>query len=157
MFNSFKNINFRDKIAISGVTVLGIGISLLIFTFASAYGFLTDSFQVISTQDLVQSFGEALGPLIAAAIRVMYLGVMGWIGSLITIRGVTIIANTPKAEIGAVQKPQVPSQKLQPQQAKAKPEREAEPEVKTAEPELVVIPLEEMEQQQTPQNSQASP
>jgi hypothetical protein len=157
MFNSFKNINFRDKIAISGITVLGIGISLLIFTFASAYGFLTDSFQVISTQDLVQSFGEALGPLIATAIRVMYLGVMGWIGSLITIRGVTIIANTPKAEIGAMQKPQAPPQKPMPQQAKAKPEREAEPEVKTAEPELVVIPLEEMEQQQTPQKSQASP
>ena len=157
MFNSFKNINFRDKIAISGITVLGIGISLLIFTFASAYGFLTDSFQVISTQDLVQSFGEALGPLIATAIRVMYLGVMGWIGSLITIRGVTIIANTPKAEIGAMQKPQAPPQKPQPQQAKAKPEREAAPEVKSAEPELVVIPLEEMEQQQTPQNSQASP
>ena len=157
MFNSFKNINFRDKIAISGITVLGIGIALLIFTFASAYGFLTDSFQVISTQDLVQSFGEALGPLIATAIRVMYLGVMGWIGSLITIRGVTIIANTPKTEIGAMQKPQAPPQKPQPQQAKAKPEREAEPEVKTAEPELVVIPLEEMEQQQTPQNSQASP
>jgi hypothetical protein len=157
MFNSFKNINFRDKIAISGITVLGIGISLLIFTFASAYGFLTDSFQVISTQDLVQSFGEALGPLIATAIRVMYLGVMGWIGSLITIRGVTIIANTPKAEIGVMQKPQAPPQKPMPQQAKAKPEREAEPEVKTAEPELVVIPLEEMEQQQTPQNSQASP
>ena len=157
MFNSFKNINFRDKIAISGITVLGIGISLLIFTFASAYGFLTDSFQVISTQDLVQSFGEALGPLIATAIRVMYLGVMGWIGSLITIRGVTIIANTPKAEIGAMQKPQAPPQKPMPQQAKAKPEREAAPEVKSAEPELVVIPLEEMEQQQTPQKSQASP
>ena len=157
MFNSFKNINFRDKIAISGITVLGIGIFLLIFTFASAYGFLTESFQVISTQDLVQSFGEALGPLIATAIRVMYLGVMGWIGSLITIRGVTIIANTPKAEIGAMQKPQAPPQKPMPQQAKAKPEREAAPEVKSAEPELVVIPLEEMEQQQTPQNSQASP
>ena len=157
MFNSFKNINFRDKIAISGITVLGIGISLLIFTFASAYGFLTDSFQVISTQDLVQSFGEALGPLIATAIRVMYLGVMGWIGSLITIRGVTIIANTPKAEIGAMPKPQAPPQKPMPQQAKAKPEKEAAPEVKSAEPELVVIPLEEMEQQQTPQKSQASP
>ena len=157
MFGSFKNINFRDKIALSGVTVLGIGIALLIFTFASAFGFLTDSFQVISTQDLVQSFGDALGPLIGAAIRIMYLGVMGWIGSLITIRGVTIIANTPKAEVGAVQKPQAPPQKPMPQMAKAKPVKEAEPEVKTSEPELVVIPLEEMEQQQTPQSSQASP
>ena len=149
--------NFRDKIALSGVTVLAIGIILLIFTFLSAYGFLTQSLNIIASEDLVRTFGEALAPLIATCIRVMYLGVMGWIGSLITIRGVTIIANTPKAEIGAVQKPQAPPQKPQPQQAKAKPEREAEPEVKTAEPELVVIPLEEMEQQHTPQNSQASP
>jgi hypothetical protein len=154
----FKNINFRDKIAISGVTVLGIGIALLIFTFVSAYGFLTEGLQIISTQDLVQTFGEALGPLIATSIRVMYLGVMGWIASLITIRGVTIMNNAPKAEMGVTQ-PQAPQQKPQPQpqQVKAKPEKEAKPEVKSVEPELVVIPLEEMEQeQQTPQESQAS-
>jgi hypothetical protein len=154
----FKNINFRDKIAISGVTVLGIGIALLIFTFVSAYGFLSEGWQIISTQDLVQTFGEALGPLIATSIRVMYLGVMGWIGSLITIRGVTIMNNAPKAEVGVTQTPRMPQQKPQPQpqQPKAKPEKEAKPEVNPVEPELVVIPLEEMEQQQTPQEPQAS-
>lgn len=155
----FKNKNFRDKIAISGVTVLSIGIAMLIFTFVSAYGFLTEGLQIISTQDLVQTFGGALGPLIATSIRVMYLGVMGWISSLITIRGVTIMNNAPKAEVGATQTPQVPQQKPQPQPqpAKAKPEKESKPEVKPVEPELVVIPLEEMEQQQTTQESQASP
>jgi len=154
----FKNKNFRDKIAISGVTVLGIGIALLILTFVSAYGFLSEGLQIISTQDLVQTFGEALGPLIATSIRVMYLGVMGWIGSLITIRGVTIMNNAPKAEVGVTQTPQMPQQKPQPQpqQPKAKPEKEAKPEVNPVEPELVVIPLEEMEQQQTPQEPQAS-
>ncbi|MCJ7561005.1 hypothetical protein MUO79_10380, partial [Candidatus Bathyarchaeota archaeon] len=118
----------------------------------------SEGLQIISTQDLVQTFGEALGPLIATSIRVMYLGVMGWIGSLITIRGVTIMNNAPKAEMGVTQ-PQAPQQKSQPQpqQVKAKPEKEAKPEVKSVEPELVVIPLEEMEQeQQTPLESQAS-
>ena len=76
MFNSLKG-----KIAFSGFTVLAIGVGLLIFTFFSAYGFLTAGISPISTQDLIQTFGEALGPLIAAAIQVMYLGVMGWIGS----------------------------------------------------------------------------
>ena len=153
----FKNKNFRDKIAISGVTVLSIGIALLIFTFASAYGLLAGDLQIISTQDLVQTFGGALGPLIATSIRVMYLGVMGWIGSLITIRGVTIMNNAPKAETGVTQPTQVPQQKPQPQLAKTKPEKEAKPEMKPAEPELVVIPLEEMEQQQqAPQESRAS-
>ena len=137
----FKNL--RDKIAISGITVLCIGVALLIITFVSAYGFLTADLSPISTQDLVQTFGEALGPLIAAAIHIMYLGVMGWIGSLITIRGVTLMTNAPKAETtSTAQTPQVPPQKVQqqPQQSKAKPETE-----------LIVIPLEEMEQQQPTQ------
>ena len=154
----FKNINFRDKIALSGVTVLAIGIALLIFTFASAFGFLSEGWQILSTQDLVQTFGEALGPLIATSIRVMYLGVMGWIGSLITIRGVTIMNNAPKADASVAQAPPIAQQKPQPQpqQAKPKPEKEVKPEAKPVEPELVVIPLEEMEQQQASQEPQAS-
>ena len=43
--------NFRDKIALSGITVLMIGITLLIFTFVSAYGFLTAGLSIIATQD----------------------------------------------------------------------------------------------------------
>jgi len=136
--------NFRDKIALSGITVLGIGVALLIFTFFSAYGFLTAGLSPISTQDLVQTFGEALGPLIAAAIHLMYLGVMGWVSSLITIRGVTIMTQSHKVETELTQPPQTPQQKLEPQKAKAKPEKE-KPEAKPIEPEMIVIPLEEME------------
>ena len=136
--------NFRDKIALSGITVLGIGVALLIFTFFSAYGFLTAGLSPISTQDLVQTFGEALGPLIAAAIHLMYLGVMGWVSSLITIRGVTIMTQSHKVETELTQSPQTPQQKLEPQKAKAKPEKE-KPEAKPIDPEMIVIPLEEME------------
>ncbi|MEM3378059.1 MAG: hypothetical protein QXV09_07715 [Candidatus Bathyarchaeia archaeon] len=93
--------NFRDKVAFSGITVLFIGIALLIFTFFSAYGFLTERIMPLSAQDLTQTFGEALGPLIAAAIHIMYLGVMGWVGSLITIRGVTLLINAAKNEAAA--------------------------------------------------------
>jgi hypothetical protein len=149
---------FRDKIALSGITVLGIGVALLIFTFFSAYALLTADLSPISTQDLVQSFGEALGPLIAAAIHIMYLGVMGWVSSLITIRGVTIMTHAPKAGMAVPQAPktpQTPQQKPQPQlqKAKAKPEKE----VKPSEPELIVIPLEEMETQpQAPQKTKRS-
>jgi hypothetical protein len=140
---------FRDKIALSGITVLCIGVALLIFTFFSAYGLLTADLSPISTQDLVQTFGEALGPLIAAAIHIMYLGVMGWIASLITIRGVTILTHVPQPP----QKPQSPQQSLQqkpqpqPQNVKAAPEKKKAPDTKPSEPEMMVIPLEEMEQQ----------
>jgi hypothetical protein len=145
--------NFRDRITLFGITVLSLGLGLLVFTFVSAYGFVSENLQMFSSQDLAQTFGETLAPLIAASIRIMYLGVMGWIGSLVTIRGVTILANVPKPEAGVTQS-QVLPQKLQPQQqTKAKVEKEAKPEAKRAEPELVVIPLEQVERQQ---NSRAS-
>ena len=142
---------FRDKIAFSGITVLCIGVALLIFTFFSAYGFLTTDLSPISTQELMQAFGAALGPLIAAAIHLIYLGVMGWISSLITIRGVTIITHSPKAGMVVAQKLQIP------QKVKSNHKKFAKPSTVTAEPEMIVIPLEEMEPQpQTRQKSKAS-
>jgi hypothetical protein len=136
---------FRDRIALSGVTVLFIGVALLIFTFFSAYALLTADLSPISTQDLVQTFGESLGPLIAAAIHIMYLGIMGWVSSLITIRGVAIVTHVPQPP----QKPQPETPQThqsQTQNVKATPANK-KPAAKPSEPEMVVIPLEEMEQQ----------
>lgn len=141
--------NFRDKIALSGITVLMIGVALLIGTFLSAYGFLTQSLSIIASQDLVQTFGEALAPLIATCIRIMYLGVMGWTGSLLTIRGVTIITHTPQMPTVVPQKPIPAQQKPLPQKAKAeKPQKETKPEARPSEPEFVAIPSEQVLQPQ---------
>jgi len=146
MFNTF-----RGKIVFSGVTTLSIGLALLIFTFASAYSFLSGGLQIFATTDLAQTFGDSLAPLIATSIRVMYLGAMRWIGSLVTIRGVTIIANTPKPETAENQNPQEtqPETKLQPQMQKTKVGKEVKPEAKSTQPQLLVIPLEEMKQELT--------
>jgi hypothetical protein len=160
--------NFRDKVAISGITVLMIGVALLIFTFLSAYGFLTQALSIIASQDLVQTFGEALAPLIATCIHIMYLGVMGWVGSLLTIRGVTIIAHAPQTPPVVPQKPvaaqpkPLPAEKAKvepqkevkpepkPEVAKPEPKPEAKPEVKPeakpSEPEIIVIPPEQISQ-----------
>jgi hypothetical protein len=143
--------NFRDKITLSGVTMLAIGAALLIFTFISAYGFLTQSLSIIASGDLVGTFGQALAPLIATCIHIMYLGVMGWIGSLLTIRGVTLIANAPKMETVTPQKPAIPQQKPVPQKAKTEPQKETKPETKPSEPEFVVIPPEQVSQPQAEQ------
>jgi hypothetical protein len=152
----FKDL--RDKIAFSGMTVLGIGVALLVVTFFSAYAFLASDLSPISTQDLVQTFGSALGPLVAAAVKIMYLGIMGWISSLITIRGVTIMTHAPKAQVETAESNQVVLQKTMPkaQRKKAKQERTAKPEVTQTEPEMMVIPPEELEQQvQTRQKSRS--
>ncbi|MBS7633367.1 hypothetical protein KEJ15_07125 [Candidatus Bathyarchaeota archaeon] len=150
--------NYRDKIAVSGITVLMIGITLLIFTFISAYGFLTQSLSILASEDLVRTFGEALAPLIATCIRIMYLGIMGWVGSLITIRGVTIIAHTPQPtplpapaapakEVATETKPQPKAQPEKPKVEKPKeekpPEEKPKEVVKPSEPQFVVIPPEE--------------
>jgi len=144
--NMFKN--FRDKIALSGITVLLIGVALLVFTFISAYGFLTQSLSIITSEDLARTFGEALAPLIATSIRIMYLGVMGWIGSLLTIRGVTIIAHIPPiSTVTTPQKLHESQQKPLPQKAREeKSEKETKPEAKPPEQEFVVMPPEQVVQ-----------
>ncbi len=159
--------SFRGKIAFSGVTVLTIGVALLIFTFVSAYGFLTESLNIIATDDLVRTFGEALAPLIGTCIRVMYLGIMGWIGSLVTIRGVTLIANAPKLEapMAAPTSKPTPQPKAVPastpqRPAKSPAPRETKPIPKEQpEPEIIVIPPEEMvvSQPSIEQNQQQPP
>jgi len=37
-------------------------------------------------------FGETLGPLIDTCMKAIYLGIMGWIGSILTRRGVQTIS-----------------------------------------------------------------
>ena len=81
----------RDKTLISGYVTLFIGVALLAFTFVSAYLFLSNDPSITGSPDLVAVFGDALAPLILTCIRVMYLGVMGWIGSMLTIRGVQLV------------------------------------------------------------------
>jgi len=132
---------FRDKVALSGITVLIIGVALLMFTFISAYGFLTQSLSILASQDLVQTFGQALAPLIATCIRVMYLGIMGWIGSLLTIRGITIIAHLPQTTATIQEQPAKPQ--IQPQKAKNnKQPKELANLEESSEPEFMVIPPE---------------
>jgi len=97
------------KTEISGLVILFIGVALLIFTFLNAYWFLAQEIGLIATGDLVKAFGEALAPLIATCIRIMYLGIMGWIGSLLTLRGISLLKqkeSTP--QVNVERKPQKP-------------------------------------------------
>ena len=80
-----------QKFEISAYTVLFTGVALLVFTFINAYMFLIGELDILGSSDMLKAFGESLGPLIVASIRVMFLAVMGWIGSIITIRGVQLL------------------------------------------------------------------
>jgi hypothetical protein len=135
---------FRDKIAFSGIAVLIVGVALLVFTFISAYGFLTQSLSIVPTQDMVSTFGGALAPLITTCIHVMYLGVMGWIGSVVTIRGVTIIAHAPQMQTTIAQKPPEQPQPIKNLNDKKQQKEPEKVEDKQAEPEIIVMLPEEV-------------
>ncbi len=114
---------FRGKIALSGIIVLFIGVGLLIFTFFTAFGFLSESLRLVAYGDFARLFGEALAPLIVACIRVMYIGIMGWIGSILTIRGITIINNLSIAEVRKIivtPKPKAKSEQKEPEKERVK-------------------------------------
>jgi hypothetical protein len=79
-----------EKSEILTYSVLFVGVGLLVFTFFNAYLFLGEKIYLLST-NLIEAFGEAIGPLIETCIRIMYLGIMGWIGSILTLRGIQIV------------------------------------------------------------------
>jgi hypothetical protein len=81
----------EDKAMIISYVILFTGIGLLAFTFISAYIFLISNSSITGSSDIVDLFGSSLAPLIEASIRIMYLGVMGWIGSGLTSRGVHLV------------------------------------------------------------------
>jgi len=108
-----------DRIELSGLVVLFIGVILLAFTFFSAYLFLTGELSIPGTGDLLQSFGEVLGPLIEAIIHVLFLGIMGWIGSIVTIRAVQLLKQDK------MQTTQQNPAQMQQQPAKTEPKQSA--------------------------------
>jgi hypothetical protein len=81
----------KDNALTIAYATLFTGIGLLAITFISAYVFLVSNPSITASSDLVDTFGESLAPLIEASIRIMFLGVMGWIGSILTARGVQLL------------------------------------------------------------------
>jgi len=81
----------KNKAETLGFATLIIGIAMLAFTFISAYLFLGGDLNIVASSNLEGLFGEALAPLTATIIRVMYLGIMGWIGSLLSVRGIQLL------------------------------------------------------------------
>jgi len=78
----------------SGIIILLTGIALLLITFVVACIHLYGDISVLPVPSLMASFGEGLSPLIEAAVRVLYLGLMGWIASIVIAKGVTALLQT---------------------------------------------------------------
>ena len=81
----------KDMTTNIAYAILFVGIGLIAFTFISAYLFLVNDPAITGSSNIVDAFGSALTPLIGASIRIMYLGIMGWIGTGLTARGIQLI------------------------------------------------------------------
>jgi hypothetical protein len=93
--------SIKNKPSIAGAAVLAVGAALLVFTFLSAYNFLAEDFTVDASEDFARVLGTAFAPIVSACVHVIYLGVMGWVGALLTSRGITLIVSTHKTETPA--------------------------------------------------------
>lgn len=114
-----------DKVEVSGLVVLFIGVTLLAATFYSAFVFLFGDVTILASVDLAELFGNALAPLIKAVIHVLYLGIMGWVGSVTTIRAVQLL----KKEKEATPQPQ-PKPAAAPTTTQAQPKPEPQKDAK---------------------------
>jgi hypothetical protein len=95
---------------VSGIAILLVGIALLLITFLVACIHLHGDIKVLPVPSLMASFGEALSPLIEVAIRILYLGVMGWIASKVTAKGITVLLQAKLLDKNILHpKPQTPS------------------------------------------------
>lgn len=78
----------------SGTGIVLTGVALLVITFVIAGIHLYGGINVLPVPSFFAAFGEFLSPLIEAAIRILYLGVMVWIASTVTTKGLNLLLQT---------------------------------------------------------------
>lgn len=69
-----------------GIVSSLLGLGLLLFTFATGYQVFLGYRSSAPTSDLASS----MGTLLYAAIQALFLGIMGWVGSLLMLRGIDL-------------------------------------------------------------------
>jgi type IV secretory pathway VirB2 component (pilin) len=86
-----------EKPELMAYILIVVGLLLLVFTFAMAFLMLTSVLSITTGMDLSQVLGEILGPIAEAVIKIMFLGVMGWTGSIATMRGIQLYKESKPA------------------------------------------------------------
>ena len=77
----------QSKSGLMGIISTAIGLSLLLFIFFTSFNL----FQSYTHLLISGEFTAALNQVLVAAIQAMFLGIMGWVGSIILLRGVDFI------------------------------------------------------------------
>ncbi|MGB9960066.1 MAG: hypothetical protein ACPLKQ_06070 [Candidatus Bathyarchaeales archaeon] len=79
-----------EKPELVAYIMIAVGLVLLVLTFIIAALMLMSVVGIATAQDLSKALGGILGPIAEAVIKVMFLGIMGWTGSIATIRGIQL-------------------------------------------------------------------
>ncbi|MER3601996.1 MAG: hypothetical protein C4339_04665 [Nitrososphaerota archaeon] len=77
-----------------------LGLGLLLFTFSLAYA-LFRAYQLLQPSS---DLGPSMGTLLHAAVQALFLGILGWTGSLLMLRGVDYLKVDREAGIMAAGK-----------------------------------------------------
>lgn len=100
-----------EKAELMAYILIAVGLLLLVIAFIMAYLKLESVASIMTSSDLSKALGEIFGPIVEAVIRIMYLGIMGWTGSIATIRGIQLYREAKTKMAPSVHpKPQQPSQ-----------------------------------------------
>lgn len=76
------------KSGLLGIVLTAVGLLALLFTFYAAFN-LFQSYAILTLAG--RDFVSSLNQVLVAAIQAMFLGIMGWVGSIILLRGVDFI------------------------------------------------------------------
>jgi len=108
-----------DKAELVAYVIIAVGLLLLVLTFVMAYLMLTSVVNIMTSQDLSKALGEIFGPITEAVIKIMFLGIMGWVGSIATMRGIQLYK---EAKAKPVPSPPPPRLQQPPQQPPPQPQ-----------------------------------
>jgi hypothetical protein len=78
----------NSRPGIFGLISSVLGIVLLLFTFVIGYILLRNQVGGIVTTTTTAGLTTAMGTLLDAAVAALFLGIMGWVGSLLLLRGI---------------------------------------------------------------------
>jgi thiol:disulfide interchange protein len=101
-----------EKPELVAYILIATGLVLLVLTFIIAALMLMSVVGIATSQDLSKALGGILGPIAEAVIKIMFLGIMGWTGSIATMRGIQLYRES---------KPPAQSQQIRQSKTEEKP------------------------------------
>ncbi|MEM3770137.1 MAG: hypothetical protein QXG76_02995 [Candidatus Bathyarchaeia archaeon] len=107
--------------------LIAVGLLLLVITFIMAYLKLESVARIITSTNISEALGQIFGPIVEAVIKIMFLGIMGWTGSITTMRGIQLYKEVKAKPISPPSPPPTKLQQVSPPQTPQLPQQAQQP------------------------------